>query len=388
MNQDDRLPSFFFVDEFPTVYFKGVDNLIATARSRKVNTLLGFQTFAQIKNNYGEKEADNIIKLCGTRITGQLFDDDAQKMSETIGKQKILTRSFTYSEQSVSEAQQTSMETIVPPERIAQLSQGEFCGVVADDFKYPEPNKVIYGRIQPYLEIKKEEDALDIPKVYEFISEDEKTEKTTEYILEHREFINNFIDMLMTKSFNEWNIVMSKNNEKELLDEFIVKHYVFHRKKLQDFTAFIQFEASLKATINKEQKKLKKQKKTNDEIKQFLKGNYTYEEWFEVLKGWIKNGFKNKVISDYMMNYQLNLQNDCYLLIVQELRELKIFERAEIKKRKQYVTYLERLKNSPSFIRTCSEGTIEEYDKFIVYAKELSQKEEEEQKQARASMRT
>ena len=133
MNQDDRLPSFFFVDEFPTVYFKGVDNLIATARSRKVNTLLGFQTFAQIKNNYGEKEADNIIKLCGTRITGQLFDDDAQKMSETIGKQKILTRSFTYSEQSVSEAQQTSMETIVPPERIAQLSQGEFCGVVADD---------------------------------------------------------------------------------------------------------------------------------------------------------------------------------------------------------------------------------------------------------------
>ena len=389
MNQDDRLPSFYFVDEFPTVYFKGVDNLIATARSRKVNTLLGFQTFAQIKNNYGEKEADNIIKLCGTRITGQLFDDDAQKMSESIGKQKILTRSFTYSEQSVSEAQQTSMETIVPPERIAQLSQGEFCGVIADDFQNnPEPNKVIYGRIQPYLEIKKEEEKIDIPKVYEFITEQEKTEKTAEYILEHREFINNFIDMLMTKSFNDWNIVMSKNNEKELFDEYIVKNYVFHRKKLQDFTAFIQFEASLKATINKEQKKLKKQKKTNDEIKQFLKGNYTYEEWFEVLKGWIKNGFKNKVISDYMMNYQLNLQNDCYLLIVQELRELKIFERAEIKKRKQYVTYLERLKNSPSFIRTCSEGTIEEYDRFIVYAKELSQKEEEEQKQARASMRT
>lgn len=82
-----------------------------------------------------------------------------------------------------------------------------------------------------------------------------------------------------------------------------------------------------------------------------------------------------------MMNYQLDLQNDCYLLIVQELRDLKIFERAEIKKRKQYVAYLERLKSSPSFIRTCSEATINEYDKLIVYAKELTQKEEEELKQ-------
>ena len=217
------LPSVFYVDEFPTVYFKGVDNLIATARSRQVNTLLGFQTFAQIKNHYGEKEADNIIKLCGTRITGQLFDDDAQKMSESIGKQKILTRNLTFSEQGgVSEGHQTSMETIVPPERIAQLSQGEFCGVVADDLKYPEPNKVIYGKIQPYLEIKKEEEAIDIPKVREFISEEEKTEKTVEYMLEHKEFIKNFIDMLMTKSFNEWNLVMSKNNDKEMLDDCLL----------------------------------------------------------------------------------------------------------------------------------------------------------------------
>ena len=171
--------------------------------------------------------------------------------------------------------------------------------------KYPEPNKVIYGKIQPYLEIKKEEEAIDIPKVREFISEEEKTEKTVEYMLEHKEFIKNFIDMLMTKSFNEWNLVMSKNNDKEMLDDYIVKHYVFHRKKLQDFTAFIQFENSIKNTINKEQKSLKKQKKSNKEIKQFLNGNFSYKQWFDVLKKWIKEGFKNKVISDYMMNYQL-----------------------------------------------------------------------------------
>ena len=368
-------PSMFYVDEFPTVYFKGVDQLIATARSRKVNTLLGFQTFAQIKNNYGEKEADNIIKLCGTRITGQLFDDDAQKMSETIGKQKILTRSFTYSEQSVSEAQQTAMETIVPPERIAQLSQGTFCGVVSDDLQYPEPNKVIYGAVQPYLEIKKEEEKLDIPKVREFISEEEKEYKMNEYFKANIDFIYEYIDMLMKKSFNEWNITMSKYNSKDSLDNYIIEEFYFHRKKIQDFTKFINFQRSFKDMLNKEQAKMKKSKKTNKEIKDFLQKNFTKENWVKIMKNWIKQGFKEEAISKYMMNYQLDLQNDCYLLIAQELRDLKIFERAEPKKRKQYISYLERLTSSTSFRRTCSKGTIEEYEKLIIDVKEFSQKE-------------
>lgn len=378
------LPSMFFVDEFPTVYFKGVDQLIATARSRKVNTLLGFQTFAQIKNNYGDKEADNIVKLCGTRITGQLFDDDAQKMSETIGKQKILTRSFTYSEQSVSEAQQTSMETIVPPERIAQLSQGTFCGVVADDSKYPEPNKVIYGAVQPYLDIKNEEEKIDIPKVREFISEQEKEDKMKVYFKDNFDFIYQFIDMLMQKSFDEWNITMSKYNAKESLDNYMIETYTFHRKRLQEFTAFIGFQKSFKDMLNKEQAKMKKAKKTNEEIKDFLQHNYPQEQWVGVMKKWIKEGFKNETISKYMLNYQLDLQNDCYLLIAQELRDLKIFEKAEKKKRQQYISYLERLTNSASFKRTCSEGTIREYETLIVDVKEFTQREEEEQQAAKS----
>lgn len=371
-------PSMFYVDEFPTVYFKGVDQLIATARSRKVNTLLGFQTFAQIKNNYGEKEADNIIKLCGTRITGQLFDDDAQKMSESIGKQKILTRSFTYSEQSVSEAQQTSMETIVPPERIAQLSQGTFCGVVSDDLQYREPNKVIYGAVQPYLEIKKEEEKLDIPKVREFISEEEKENKMNEYFKANFDFIYEFINMLMKKSFDEWNITMSKYNSKDDLDNYIIEEFVFHRKKLQDFTAFISFQSSIKDMLNKEQAKMKKSKKTNTEIKEFLRQNYTQEQWVSIMKNWIKQGFKQEAVSKYMMNYQLDLQNDCYLLIAQELEDLKIFEKAELKKRKQYISYLERLTSSASFQRTCSKGTKRAYDELITNVKEFTQKEEDE----------
>ena len=37
------MKSAVIIDELPTIYFKGLDNLIATARSNKVAVCLGFQ---------------------------------------------------------------------------------------------------------------------------------------------------------------------------------------------------------------------------------------------------------------------------------------------------------------------------------------------------------
>jgi type IV secretory pathway TraG/TraD family ATPase VirD4 len=43
------------IDELPTIYFRGLDNLIATARSNKVAVCLGFQDFSQLTRDYGDK---------------------------------------------------------------------------------------------------------------------------------------------------------------------------------------------------------------------------------------------------------------------------------------------------------------------------------------------
>ena len=383
MNQQNKEKSMFFIDEFPTVYFKGIDQLIGTARSNRINTLLGFQTFAQIKANYGDKEADKIIKLCGTRLMGQLMDDDAKIISESIGRQKILTRDFTYSEQGVSEGHKVSMESIVPPEQISQFSQGTFCGVVADDFKYPEPNKIVCGRIQPMLGVKNEEEKLDIPKIRSFISEEEKQKKTQEYFSENERLIHQFINALKEYSLGEWASIIETYNEKELLDEYLIKTFVFHRKELQDFTKFIRFEEAFKNKINGQRMYMeKKLKKTNAEIKDFFSSTYSQEEWEDILTQWIAEGYRKKYIDDYTINYQSNLQNDCYLLIIQELRDLKIFERAEIKKRKQYISFLEKMVSSTSFNHTCSQGTVKEYETFILEMKELNQREEQQMRDA------
>ena len=51
------MKSCVIIDELPTIFFKGLDNLIATARSNKVAVVLGFQDFSQLKRDYGDKEA-------------------------------------------------------------------------------------------------------------------------------------------------------------------------------------------------------------------------------------------------------------------------------------------------------------------------------------------
>ena len=57
INKKGMLKSSVIIDELPTIYFKGLDNLIATARSNKVAVCLGFQDFSQLVRDYGDKEA-------------------------------------------------------------------------------------------------------------------------------------------------------------------------------------------------------------------------------------------------------------------------------------------------------------------------------------------
>ena len=54
INKKGQLKSSVIIDELPTIYFRGLDNLIATARSNKVAVLLGFQDYSQLTRDYGE----------------------------------------------------------------------------------------------------------------------------------------------------------------------------------------------------------------------------------------------------------------------------------------------------------------------------------------------
>ena len=134
-------------DEFPTIYFNGIDNLLATARSNKVATCLAVQDYSQLKKDYGRDQAEVILNIAGNIICGQISGEVAKSLSERFGKimQDRETVSINSSDVSISRSKQ--LESAIPPSKISSLSSGEFVGMVADDASEKIKLKMFHSEI-------------------------------------------------------------------------------------------------------------------------------------------------------------------------------------------------------------------------------------------------
>ncbi|WP_111672755.1 conjugal transfer protein MobC [Algoriphagus litoralis] len=133
VNRKNCLKSSLVFDEFPTIYFNGIDSLIATARSNKVATTLGVQDYSQLKKDYGREQAEVIMNTVGNIISGQVLGDTAKQLSDRIGKIVQPRRSMSINSGDTSISHSTQLELAVPPSTISQLSSGQFVGIVSDD---------------------------------------------------------------------------------------------------------------------------------------------------------------------------------------------------------------------------------------------------------------
>lgn len=120
-------------DEFPTIYFNGIDNLIATARSNKVAVTLAVQDYSQLKKDYGREQAEVIMNIVGNIICGQVTGDTAKQLSERFGKINQQKESVSINSSDTSVSRSTQLDYAIPASKIAGLSSGEFVGMVADD---------------------------------------------------------------------------------------------------------------------------------------------------------------------------------------------------------------------------------------------------------------
>ena len=176
INKKGKLKSSLIIDELPTIYIRGLDNLIATARSNKVSVCLGFQDFSQLERDYGEKEAKVIINTVGNIFSGQVVGDTARTLSDRFGKIVQQRESHSVSNDSVTTSTNTQLETLIPASKISNLSQGMFVGSVADNFDEPIPQKIFHAEIVIDTEKVKAETAayVPIPDISSFIGEDGK----------------------------------------------------------------------------------------------------------------------------------------------------------------------------------------------------------------------
>ena len=147
INKKKQLKSSVIIDELPTIYFRGLDNLIATARSNKVAVCLGFQDFSQLTRDYGDKESEVIQNTVGNVFSGQVVGETAKTLSERFGKVLQQRQSMTINRNDKSTSISTQMDSLIPASKISNLTQGMFVGAVSDNFDERIDQKIFHAEI-------------------------------------------------------------------------------------------------------------------------------------------------------------------------------------------------------------------------------------------------
>ena len=147
INKKKQLKSSVIIDELPTIYFRGLDNLIATARSNKVAVCLGFQDFSQLTRDYGDKESKVIQNTVGNVFSGQVVGETAKTLSERFGKVLQQRQSMTINRNDKSTSISTQMDSLIPASKISNLTQGMFVGAVSDNFDERIDQKIFHAEI-------------------------------------------------------------------------------------------------------------------------------------------------------------------------------------------------------------------------------------------------
>ena len=174
INKKKQLKSSVIIDELPTIYFRGLDNLIATARSNKVAVCLGFQDFSQLTRDYGDKESKVIQNTVGNVFSGQVVGETAKTLSERFGKVLQQRQSMTINRNDKSTSISTQMDSLIPVSKISNLTQGMFVGAVSDNFDERIDQKIFHAEIVvDSAKVSAEMKAYQpIPVIVEFKNED------------------------------------------------------------------------------------------------------------------------------------------------------------------------------------------------------------------------
>ena len=174
INKKKQLKSSVIIDELPTIYFRGLDNLIATARSNKVAVCLGFQDFSQLTRDYGDKESKVIQNTVGNVFSGQVVGETAKSLSERFGKVLQQRQSMTINRNDKSTSISTQLDSLIPASKISNLTQGMFVGAVSDNFDERIEQKIFHAEIVvDVAKVTAEAKAYQpIPIIAEFLNED------------------------------------------------------------------------------------------------------------------------------------------------------------------------------------------------------------------------
>lgn len=198
INKKGQLKSSVIIDELPTIYFRGLDNLIATARSNKVAVCLGFQDFSQLTRDYGDKESKVIQNTVGNIFSGQVVGETAKSLSERFGKVLQKRQSMTINKNDTSTSISTQLDSLIPASKISTLTQGIFVGAVSDNFDERIEQKMFHAEIVVDNErVASETKAYQkIPDIVSFVNEEGEDTMKIEIELNYKQIKKDIVSII------------------------------------------------------------------------------------------------------------------------------------------------------------------------------------------------
>jgi hypothetical protein len=141
MNQLNKRPSAVILDEAPTLYIPGFEQLPATGRSNGIATVFGAQDISQIEDMYGKSKKDAILANLNNQFFGRVgHRETAQYIADLWGREYVEQRTQGASESSqsfqTSQSRSTSNSLTersrVRIQDVLDLHTGEFYGQLVD----------------------------------------------------------------------------------------------------------------------------------------------------------------------------------------------------------------------------------------------------------------
>ncbi len=198
INKKGQLKSSVIIDELPTIYFRGLDNLIATARSNKVSVCLGFQDFSQLTRDYGDKESKVIQNTVGNIFSGQVVGETAKILSDRFGKILQKRQSISINRNDTSTSISTQLDSLIPASKISTLTQGFFVGAVSDNFDERIQQKIFHSEIiVDNVKLSQEMKSFQqIPPIRSFIDEDGNDSMTRQIQDNYKEIKSDILNII------------------------------------------------------------------------------------------------------------------------------------------------------------------------------------------------
>ena len=109
--------------------------------------VIGAQDKSQLVKDYDQKESDVIFNTVGNVFAGAVKGDTAEDLSKSFGKVDQEMRSYQQSDTSEHVTYSFQQRAVLPPNKIEALSQGTFCGYIADTIQQKVHPKTFCGEI-------------------------------------------------------------------------------------------------------------------------------------------------------------------------------------------------------------------------------------------------